>query len=120
MKNRKNTDRHLLSLLILSVGFVLCRYLLFSLHGMREWPALLFLAGMAVLLLSLLAKAKWFPFVTSMSYTAAFLAGALFQTNGTDPGGGSTNNLWIIWTCAFIGSIVLSAVTEWIVSVRKK
>ena len=53
----------------------------------------------------------------SLSYPIAFAIGALFQTDGADPGGGRTNSLWVIWTVVFICAIVLSAIGE---TVKKK
>ncbi len=112
MNKRNRLLRYILWFSVLCVGFVLCRYILFSLHGMREWPVVLFAVGMAALFVSFFAKAKYVPAVTSIAYTLAFGLGALFQSNGVDPGGGRTNNLWIIWTVTFIGIISVSVVLE--------
>ena len=120
MKDRKNVIWHLLSFVILAVGFVLCRYVLFSVHGMREWPVYLFAVGVTVLLFSFFARVKVLPFVTALGYTVAFAMGALFQKDGTDPGGGTTNNLWIIWTLVFLCAVIFTAAAEWLLCRRKK
>ena len=119
MDRKKRLLRYLLWLLVLCAGFVLCRYICFPLHGMREWPVLLFIAGVVVLAASFCMKAKYVPVVTSAAYTAAFFLGVLLQSNGTDPGGGSTNNLWIIWTFAYIILIAASVLAE-ILAKKKK
>lgn len=112
MRNKRNISRYLLALAVLAAGYVLCRYVLFDLHGMREWPSVLFAAGILVLALSFLAKAKGVPLAVAIGYTAAFAVGAVFQTNGTDPSGGRTNTLWILWTAAYIGITLAAAAVE--------
>ena len=57
--------------------------------------------------------------VAVLTLVIGFAAGAIFQTNGTDPGGGRTNNLWIIWTVAFIGIIIVSVVLELILKKKR-
>lgn len=109
---RKNAALHLASLCVLCAGYLLCRYVFFAVHCMKQWPACLFLLGLAVLGISFFAKKKWTPLVTSFSYPIAFAIGALFQTDGTDPGGGRTNSLWAIWTVVFVCATVLSAAGE--------
>ncbi len=109
---RKNAALYLASLCVLCAGYLLCRYVFFEVHGMKQWPACLFLLGLAVLGISFFTKKKWTPLVTAFSYPIAFAIGALFQTDGTDPGGGRTNSLWAIWTVVFVCAIVLSAAGE--------
>ncbi len=109
---KKNTTVHLISLGILCVGFLLCRYVFFSLHRMKDWPLYLFLFGLLVLGISFFAKARQVPVATSLSYIIGFAAGLLFQTKGTDPGGGTTNSLWTIWTVAVVCTVVLAVIIE--------
>lgn len=120
MRNKGNISRHLLALAVLAAGYVLCRYVLFDLHGMREWPSVLFAAGVLVLAVSFMAKAKGVPLAAALGYTAAFAVGAVFQTNGTDPGGGGTNTLWILWTVTYIAITLAAAVTEIIAAKMKR
>ena len=118
MDRKKRLLRYLLWLLMLCVGFVLCRYICFPLHGMKEWPVLLFIAGAAILTAASLMKTAYVPAVTAAAYTAAFFLGVLLQSNGTDPGGGTTNNLWSIWTLAYIILIAVSVLAE--ILIKKK
>ena len=116
----KNRLVHLFAwLMALCGGFVLCRYILFPMHGMREWPVVLFIAGTAVIIAAFLVKARYVPAAASVAYTPAFLIGVLFQTDGVDPGGGRTNNLWIIWTVVFIGIIIISVVLELVLKKKR-
>ena len=110
---------HLISLGVLLLGFLLCRYAFFDLHGMKEWPVDLFVAGILALLISLFARKQYAPWFTSVGYFLGFLAGALFHREGTDPGGGKTDNLWIIWTFTFLGCIVAGFLLEYVLKWRR-
>ena len=119
MKNKKNLILHLVSIGVLCAGYVLIRYVFFDLHGMNQWPLVLFACGIVVIGISFIAKAKQVPFFTALSYIAGFAAGAIFQTDGLDVGGGRTNNLWIIWTIVFVCFTLASILTE-LFATRKK
>ena len=91
---------------VLLLGFALCRYVFFGLHGMDEWSFDLLIAGLVFLLISLLAGKKYAPWFNSQGYFAGFWAGVIFHTHGFDPGGGKTDNLWSIWMLVFFGCIL--------------
>ena len=120
MKNKKNLILHLISLGILCAGYVLTRYVLFDLHGMKEWPLVLFVCGIVVIGISLVAKGKQTPIFTALAYIAGFAAGVIFQTDGLDAGGGKTNNLWIIWTVVFVCFTLASILTDLFAARKKK
>lgn len=103
---------HLISLGALLLGFLLCRYAFFGLHGMKEWPVDLLIVGMAALLISLLARKQYVPWFIAIGYALGFCMGVLFHTEGTDPGGGKTDNLWVIWTVVFLGCIFAGVLFE--------
>lgn len=117
---KKNAVIYIVSLLILCIGFILCRYVFFEMHGMRDWPLVLFAFSFIVVGFSFLFKARLVPIFTSIAYIAGFIAGVVFQTNGSDYGGGSTNNLWLIWTAVLLVIIAAAALGEWAVKKRKK
>jgi len=120
MKDRKRLVLCLISLAVLCVGFVIIRYTLFSAHGMKEWPLLLFIVGLLVISVSYFIGARQVPVFTTLSYIIGYAIGAIFQTNGVDPGGGSTNNLWIIWTVVFACFTLASILTELLAARKKK
>ena len=120
MKNKKNLILHLISLGVLCVGYFLTRYVFFDLHGMKQWPLMLFVCGAVVIAGSLFVRAKQVPVFTALSYIGGFAAGALFQTDGVDAGGGGTNNLWIIWTVVFVCFTLASIFTELLAARKKK
>ena len=123
-KNKRLLMTHLISLGVLLLSFLLCRYAFFHLHGMKEWPVDLLIAGLVVLLLSLFAKKKYVPWFTSIGYLLGFWLGVIFHSEGFDPGGGRTDNLWKIWivmfaACALAG-IVFEIVMKWYRLLKKK
>lgn len=107
----------ILSLFLLSVSYFLTRYVFLELHGMKQWPLVLFLFCLAILIVCFLKKAHIVSLVTSVSYLLGFVLGELFQTNGVDQGGGTTNNMWLIWTSVILVGIIVSIVLE---VIRKK
>lgn len=114
--SRRKVQIYLLSIGILATGFILIRYILFELHGMKQWPLLLMLLCLVVITVSFAVKAKITPVASSISYTIVFFLAWIFQTNGADSGDGRTNNLWIIWTIFIIVSVIVSAIIERLLS----
>jgi len=119
MRDRKNVLIHLISLCVLLTGFLVCRYAFLSLHNMHQWPMILFVAGLIVLVISFFAKAKLVPVFTSLAYLVGFAAGVIFQSDGVDTGGGRTNNLWIIWTVVFVCFVVSAVINEMLSGKRR-
>lgn len=116
--DKKVLLNHLLSTGVLFLGFIICRYAVFGVfHNMKEWPVDLFVAGLLVHLISLLAKKQYVPWFISGGYSLGFWLGVIFHTEGFDPGGGRTDNLWQIWTVVFVlcilAGIVLEIVAKW-------
>ncbi len=118
-ENKKVLFAHLISFGILLLGFVLCRYAFFGLHGMKEWPVDLLIVGTAALFVSLLARKQYVPWFTAGGYVLGFCLGALFHTEGTDPGGGKTDNLWQIWTVVFVVCILTGTLLEVVMKWRR-
>ena len=119
MKDRNRRAICIISLLVLCAGFVLIRFAMFDIHGMKQWPLVLFVGVLVVIGVSYFAGAGLIPPFTAVSYIMGFTIGKIFQQDGTDPGGGSTNNLWIIWTVIFVCFTLASILTE-LLAVRKK
>ena len=102
-----------------------CRFFLtilasfFGLHGMAEWPLDLLIAGLVVITMSLITKKQVIAWFTAIGYLIGFFIGVLFHTEGFDPGGGRTDNLWIIWTVAFMVCIIAGAIMQTVMKWRK-
>ena len=120
MLNKKNVVIHLLSLGVLCIGFVLCRYVFFDIHGMKQWPVILFAIGIIAVTISFILEGKTMPICTAFSYIAGFVVGVIFQTDGTDAGGATTNNLWIIWPVVFICLTLSGTIYDKFLSPSKK
>ncbi|MBC8530405.1 hypothetical protein [Gehongia tenuis] len=98
-----------LPFVVLGAGYGLIRFVLFGMHGMKDWPDLMAGAGLAVLIAAALAGGRRTAWASALGYAAGFLLGALLSCGGTDPGGGKTNNLWIIWAGAY-GLFILGGI----------
>ena len=117
---KKYTITHIVSVILLMLGFVLCRYVLFRSHGMKEWPVVLFLAGVIVLGISIYRKKLYLPLFISLGYPISWVIGAFTQSDSVDPGGGFTNNLWLTWMLSYVGIILVGIVLELISPKAKK
>lgn len=98
--------RLLIPLGVTGLFYFLCRYPLFELHGMKAY--LIYSANfvVAVILLSWLLGGRILPYAASLSYGIGFAVGLLLRQEGTDPGGGRTSNLWIIWSVVILICVV--------------
>ncbi len=91
------------SLLALTAEYLILRYPLFKLHGMMDWPWILFLTGIVVIAVSGLVKGKKaLPVLTAAGYIVGFFLGYLFQFDY----GRELNSLWIIWTVCYAAAIL--------------
>lgn len=120
MLSKKNIIIHLLSLCVLCLGFVLCRYVFFDIHGMKQLPVLLLGVGIVSVVISFFIEGKTTPFCTAFAYIISFVAGVIFQTDDIDVGGATTNNLWLIWAVVFVGLTLVGIISEKIVGSAKK
>ena len=102
MLNKKKIMIHVLSLGALCIGFILCRYVFFDIHGMKQWPVILFGIGIIAIVISFILNGKISPVCTAFSNKVEYLVGIMFTNRGTAKGGTPANNLWIIWTAVFV------------------
>lgn len=120
MNAQKRTVVFLISASLLCAGYVLARYVLFDLHGMKQWPFTLLVIGAIIAGISFVMNARLAPMVTGAAYSVSFLMAALMQTDSVDAGGMRTNNLWIIWTGVFLFLTAAGIVAELAVSAKNK
>ncbi len=105
-----------LSLIGLTGAYLALRYPLLFLHNMKDWPLILFAAGVIVIAASGLAFGrKILPILTVAGYIAGFIAGYVFQFDY----GIGLNSLWIIWTCVDLGAILAGIAAEILCGRRK-
>lgn len=112
MNNKNYRQSALLSIIILFLGYLLIRYALLDLHKMKDWPTVLFVSCFVIIVICFFTKKTITPLITSISYIVGFVLGYFLQTNGVDAGGGTTNNLWIIWTITILTFIFISIALE--------
>ena len=105
---------------LLFICFLLCRYCFFNLHGMKDWPVILFTFGLIVIIVSALFNSRKVMICTPIGYIMGFVLGMLFNTDSLDPGGGILNNAWIIWTTSFLMLIIIGVVLEVVTKRIKK
>lgn len=104
-----------ISLTGLTAAYLILRYPLFFLHGMKDWPFILFIAGTVVIVISGVAfDKKALPVLTLAGYIIGFISGYIFRSD-YDIG---LNNLWIIWTCVYFGAILAGAAAEIFLGIR--
>ncbi len=122
MKNvqLKKAIRGIGLLLCLCMSYLLCRLVLFDIHGMKQWADILAGFSLVVLLISLVLKLRWMSVLTACGYIAGFVLGVLFNTDGFDPGGGRTNNFWVLWVVGLLACMVIGLAVDVVVRIRKK
>ena len=118
--NYRRIRTFLLSAVILCLAFGLIRYVLFDLHGMKQWPLTMFLLGAVVVSISCGMGARLIPMIAAVSYPTSFLLGMLLQSDSVDPSGAPSNNLWLIWAGTYITMILIGAFIEWAITLKKR
>ena len=96
----------------LLLSYIAARHMFFSLHGMKQFPALLFIFGLGIILLAGFLKARWVLITTPMAYALGIAAGMRFQTESLDQGGGLLSNNWIVWGAVFIAGILIGVIID--------
>ena len=113
LNNKKSVVNHVIALGILLVGFILGRYVFFDVHGMKEFPAVLLILGLVVMVISGLSTKKIIPYFISVGYIIGFVLGFIFQETKIDANGVSVNNLWVIWAVVYVAFILIGVISEW-------
>jgi len=91
---------------LLGLSYWISRYFFFELHGMVQWPDLLAIVSLVIIVIASFFGDRIVPLATITGYLGGFILAMIFNTDGVDPGGGGTNNAWIIWGTFFGLSIL--------------
>lgn len=119
MKRKYNIP--FISILVLLIGFVFCRYVFFGVHGMKQWPTILFVSGLVGIAVSSFFKCKFISISASFGYIIAFVLAVLFEQDYAEPTGAVTmNSLWIIWTVSYLCYVLLGVIVEIVKRYEKK
>ena len=105
-----------LALLALLAAWLVFAGPLFSWHGMKDWPALLFGVAAVGAAVGLLLGKKLLPAFAAGGYILGFFAGKLLEAFEA-PG---HSHLWLFWLAAVLLAIVLGIVAEVFLRHRKK
>ena len=120
MNKRKYYLTYAIALSSMLICFYLIRYPLFRLHGMDDWPKLLFYFGLIVIGISFITNSKYVSLSIPLGYVLGFIIGYLFNEDSYDPGGGRLNNMWYIWMITYLACIGTSLIIELIVRIFQK
>lgn len=103
----------IISLCVLLAAYGLFRYPLFGLHGMKQFPLVLLVIGIAVIAyFGILKGGRMAPLYTTVGYIVGFLCGCVLQRISYDPGGGTMNDFWKFWMGGFLAATVAGILME--------
>lgn len=106
-----------LSLAAVLASYLIFRYPLFDLHGMKDFPFILCLIGVFLIVLTgIVRKNKVTPPLIALGYIGGFAAGALFSYDY----GEGLNNLWIIWMWCFVVASVAGIIANLVLERRAR
>ncbi len=100
----------------LAIAYWLCRYALFDLHGMKQWPDALAIVGFIVILIASAAGLRFLASSVALGYPLAF--GIAMATFTRSTYGGGTNNMWFIWGALYLLCMVIGIAAD-IISKRR-
>ncbi len=99
----------IISLVVILSAYIVFRYYLFHLHGMKEFPLYLCVIGAILIVLTgLIKNDKIFPAITSFGYIVSFFAGILFEYDY----GEGLNSMWIIWLICFVVTVIIGIIIQ--------
>lgn len=111
--NRKNKILLGVSMIgLLAISYWIFRYALFDIHGMKQWPNILAIVSLIIIIIAFINNRRTISMMTIVGYIGGFILAMLFNTDGIDQGGGRINNGWIIWGIVFIVSILAGIILE--------
>lgn len=105
-----------MSVAAIVISYLLIRFPLFNMHGMKDLPNMLAILSIGTIVMASIFKKRKVFIGVIVGYIGGFAFAMLFNSNGFDQAGGATNNAWIIWTVFLILSILFTM----IISYRKK
>lgn len=105
---------------VLCIEYVVLRYLLFDLHGMKQLPLILFAFGLIVICISEIINGKQLMICTVSGFIISFLIGARFKTDWVDSHGTAMDNLWVWFTLGMLAFVLVGVILEIMSKVIRK
>ncbi|MBU5313750.1 hypothetical protein KQI38_17130 [Tissierella carlieri] len=99
---------------LMGISYWLYRFSFFEMHGMKQWPNILAILGVIVIVIATIFGNRIISGAAVVGYVGGFILAMIFKTYGVDQGGGTTNNNWIIWGTVFIISILIAFIIDFI------
>ena len=81
---------------LLALSYLLCRFVFFKMHGMKDWPNILAVVGLTIIVIASIIGRRILSLATVLGYIGGVVLAMIFHTHGVDQGGGTTDNAWII------------------------
>lgn len=78
--NRKYKNL-LFSTFLFVFGFLLCRFIFFGAHGMKQFPFILFLFGLGILAIAILCNFQIVSMLSAPGYIISFVPAIVFGKN---------------------------------------
>lgn len=107
------------TVVVLLISYLFCRFYMFDFHGMKEWPTILYMVSLIILIISLFLKSHFLSTATILGYHGGFIISLIFNSDGINGSGTRTNNLWLIWIITLLTCIILGIIIELVIC-RKK
>jgi len=101
--------------LALCIAYLLCGHVFLSLHGMGQWPIVLFVFGLIMIVSAAIFDGRRLMVCTVLGYLIGFALGMGLHWDTYHPERGPgvyTNNNWLIWTLVFLLFIGVGIVWE--------
>jgi len=96
--------------ILLIIAFLVFRFVLFDMHGMKEWPVDLFMAGTILCFAGALLKGYFTCAFTVLGYIMGFaLASNMPKVS-----------MWLVWLCIFAGGAVAGVIIDIFMKLRNK
>lgn len=112
-RNIKNRMLYpVIMIIILAISYWLSRFVFFEMHGMKDWPNLMALVSIIIIIIAYLAGKRMISLMTVLGYMGGFILAMIFNRDGLDPGGGRTNNAWIIWVIVLFVCLLIGLISE--------
>jgi len=108
-----------LPIVLLGAEYIVCRYVLFSIHQMKSIPLALLFFCVIVVLLSTIFDKKICTIFTVVGYILSFFMGVIFEDKWIDSHGTSMSNLWIWFVCGTVVCVIVGIGFDILTKIKK-
>ena len=119
MTKNKQTNRIVYMLITsatLGLSYLLFGHLLFFLHKMRQWPFILFVFGLCIIVISTFFDARTISAAVVIGYISGFIIGEILGSTYYVYVGHdlwiARHNMWFIWTIVYLLCILLGLIWD--------